>query len=181
AGGGLPHLHGAVQPDRVAGAGAAVRVQPHRAAAGLSARGQALRRGDGVPGGVRLRTGDAVARAAPGAVAGRGKSRVRPLLPRAGSLWMERAVALAPPIAGNYAALAEVLSCMGRTEEALEAAAQALRLKPVAVDYHLDHVGAVYSVAGHYEEARAALQHYLSYYPNILHPHLILAAVYSEL
>ena len=44
---------------------------------------------------------------------------------------MERAVTLAPNEAESYATLAVVLSCMGRTEEALEAAAQALRLKPV--------------------------------------------------
>ncbi len=44
---------------------------------------------------------------------------------------MERAVALAPTEAGSYAALAEVLSHMGRSEDALEAAAQALRLKPL--------------------------------------------------
>src|SRR4029450_11385932 len=43
---------------------------------------------------------------------------------------MERGVALAPTEARSYAALAVVLSCMGRTEAALEAAAQALRLKP---------------------------------------------------
>jgi tetratricopeptide (TPR) repeat protein len=43
---------------------------------------------------------------------------------------MERTVALAPTEARSYAALAAVLSCMGRTEAALEAAAQALRLKP---------------------------------------------------
>ena len=43
---------------------------------------------------------------------------------------MERAVALAPTEAGTYAALAAVLSCVSRTEDALEAAAQALRLKP---------------------------------------------------
>src|SRR5262249_45645584 len=42
---------------------------------------------------------------------------------------MERAVALAPTEAESYAALAEVLSRVGRTEDALEAAAQALRLK----------------------------------------------------
>src|SRR5262249_30283752 len=42
---------------------------------------------------------------------------------------MKQGVALASTEAGTYAALAEVLSCMGRTEEALEAAAQALRLK----------------------------------------------------
>ena len=42
---------------------------------------------------------------------------------------MGRAVALTPTEAGSYAFLAEVLSRMGRTEDALEAAAQALRLK----------------------------------------------------
>jgi Tfp pilus assembly protein PilF len=43
---------------------------------------------------------------------------------------MERTVTLAPTEAGSYAFLAEVLSRMGRTEDALEAAAQAaLRLK----------------------------------------------------
>jgi TolB-like protein/Tfp pilus assembly protein PilF len=95
---------------------------------------------------------------------------------------MERAVALAPTEAGSYAALAMVLSCVGRTEDALEAAAQALRLKPElgAADAHLAWVGTAYAVAGRYEEAVAPLQHYLSRYPNILHIHLMLAAVYSE-
>jgi adenylate cyclase len=94
---------------------------------------------------------------------------------------MERAVALAPNDAGSSAALAEVLSRVGRTEEALEDTAQALRLKPEAADIHLGSVGTAYAVAGHYEEARAALQHYLSRYPNMLHIHLMLAVVYSEL
>jgi TolB-like protein/Tfp pilus assembly protein PilF len=94
---------------------------------------------------------------------------------------MERGVALAPTEAGSYAALAEVLSCMGRTEDALEAAAQALRLKSEIADFHLADVGAAYAVAGRYEEAIAPLQRYLSHYPNILPVHLMLAAVYSEL
>jgi adenylate cyclase len=94
---------------------------------------------------------------------------------------MKRGVALAPTEAWSYAALAEVLSHMGRTEDALEAAAQALRLKPLVVDAHLYNVGAAYAVAGRYEEAQAPLQRYLSRYPNILAAHLTLAAVYSEL
>jgi tetratricopeptide (TPR) repeat protein len=94
---------------------------------------------------------------------------------------MERAVALAPTEAESYAALAEVLSCMGRTEEALEAAAQALRLKPAVAYGHLGGVGTAYAVAGRYEEARAPLQRFLSHYPNFLPGHLTLAAVYSEL
>jgi TolB-like protein/Tfp pilus assembly protein PilF len=97
---------------------------------------------------------------------------------------MERAVALAPTVAESYAALAEVLSCVGRTKDALEAAAQALRLKSsggVAVDEHLASVGTAYAVAGRYAEAQAPLQRYLSHYPNILYIHLMLAVVYSEL
>src|SRR5262249_25686109 len=95
---------------------------------------------------------------------------------------IERAVALAPTDGWGYAALAEVLSCMGRTKDALEAVAQALRLKAVgAADIHLGSVGAAYTVAGRYEEAQAPLQRYLSRYPNALPSHLMLAAVYSEL
>jgi adenylate cyclase len=70
---------------------------------------------------------------------------------------------------------------MGRTEEALEAAAQALRLKPGIVDHHFAWVGIAYTVAGRFEEARTSLQRYLSRYPNFLPSHLMLAAVYSEL
>src|SRR5712692_9063498 len=73
---------------------------------------------------------------------------------------MERGVALAPNEAGTYAALAHVLSCVGRTGEAMEAAAQALRLKPFVADSHLAGVGTVYAVVGRYEEARAPLQRY---------------------
>jgi adenylate cyclase len=93
---------------------------------------------------------------------------------------VERAVALAPTEAGSYAALAEVLSRMGRSEDALEAAAQALRLKPLMVDSHLDSVGAAYATAGRPEEAITPLKQYLTRYPNILPAHLMLAAVYSE-
>src|SRR5215831_318523 len=94
---------------------------------------------------------------------------------------MERAVALAPTVAESYAARAEVLSCMGRTEETLEALAQALSLQARVPDAHLDSVGLAYAVAGHYEEAIAPLKQYLNHYPNILPAHLMLAVVYSEL
>jgi Flp pilus assembly protein TadD len=71
---------------------------------------------------------------------------------------MERAVALAPNEALNYATLAVVLSYMGRTEDALEAAAQALRLKSEVADGHLADVGVAYTLVGRYEKARAPLQ-----------------------
>ncbi len=94
---------------------------------------------------------------------------------------VERGVELTSNEAGAYAALAQVLSSMGRTEEALEAAAQGLRLKPEIADSHLADVGAAYAVAGRYEEAYGPLQRYLSRYPNLLPAHLTLAVVYSEL
>jgi adenylate cyclase len=94
---------------------------------------------------------------------------------------MERAVALGPTEAGSYAALAEVLSCVGRTDDALAAAVQALGLKSQIADGHLADVGTAYAVAGRYEEARAPLQRFLSRYPNRLDIHLMLAVVYSEL
>jgi tetratricopeptide (TPR) repeat protein len=94
---------------------------------------------------------------------------------------IKQGVALAPNEAGSHALLAEVLSYMDRTEAALEAAAQALRLKSFIADAHLGYVGIAYTVAGRYEEARAPLQGFLNRYPNRLDIHLMLAAVYSEL
>ena len=93
---------------------------------------------------------------------------------------MERAVSLAPNEAGSYAALAVVLSEIGKTEEALQAAAQALQRKPSEPDSHLAEVGSAYAVAGHYEEARPLLQRNRNRYPSLL-THLTLATVYSEL
>jgi adenylate cyclase len=94
---------------------------------------------------------------------------------------MQRSVALAPTMAESYAALAEVLSRVGKIEAALEAAAQALHLKPEVADTQLAGVGAAYAAAGRYEEARAPLQRFLNRFPNRLDIHVMLATVYSEL
>jgi TolB-like protein/Flp pilus assembly protein TadD len=94
---------------------------------------------------------------------------------------MERAVAAAPTEARGHAALAMVLSYMGRSEDALEAAAQALRLQSRSTLRGLFNVVIADAVAGRYKEARAPLEHYISRYPDRLDAHLILAVVYSEL
>jgi adenylate cyclase len=94
---------------------------------------------------------------------------------------MERAVALDPDDAVNYAVLAETLSRVGRPEEAVAMAEQALRRKPTVVDQHLGFVGSAYYLAGQPEEAIAPLKRFLTRYPNILGAHLTRAAVYSEL
>jgi len=94
---------------------------------------------------------------------------------------MERAIALGPNNARSYARLAETLSRVNRSEDALEAAAQALRRKPDVVDLHLNSIGTAYYFAGKPEEAITLLQQFLNRFPNILDAHLILAAVYIEL
>src|SRR5216683_1089036 len=94
---------------------------------------------------------------------------------------MERAVAVAPTEARGHAALAMVLSYMGRSEDALEAAAQALRLQSRSTLRGLFQVVIADVVARRYKEARAPLEHYISRYPNKLDTHLMLAVVYSEL
>jgi tetratricopeptide (TPR) repeat protein len=94
---------------------------------------------------------------------------------------MERAITLDPNQANGYAFLAEVLSRVGRSEEALQMVEQALRRKPLAADQHLNSVGIAYYLAGRPEEAIAPLKQFLSHYPNAPGAHLTLAAVYSEL
>jgi TolB-like protein/DNA-binding winged helix-turn-helix (wHTH) protein/Flp pilus assembly protein TadD len=94
---------------------------------------------------------------------------------------MERAVALAPTEAETHAGLAVVLSAMGKTEDALQTAEEALRLKPYVPDEHLANVGSAYALAGRSEEAVTPLKQYLTRYPNILPAHLTLVGVYSEL
>ncbi len=96
---------------------------------------------------------------------------------------MERAVAVAPTEAFSYASLAMVLSYMGRSEHAVEAAAQARRLESHSIfpQSYFARVGNAYTVAGRYNEARAALQRALSGFPNRRGIHLMLAVVYSEL
>jgi adenylate cyclase len=94
---------------------------------------------------------------------------------------MERAAALDPFGTGSYASLAEVLSRVGRADEALRAAEQALRQRAIVADSHLLSTGIAYALVGRYTEAVASLQQFLRCYPDILGAHLILAAVYSEL
>jgi adenylate cyclase len=96
----------------------------------------------------------------------------------------ERAIALDPNEtweASSYVGLANVLSRVGRSEEALRMIELALRRKHAPVDSHLDLVGDAYYLAGRPEEASALLKKFLSRYPNVLPAHLTLAAVYSEL
>ncbi len=94
----------------------------------------------------------------------------------------ERATALGPNRAWPHAALAETLSRVGKSAEALQMVEQALHCPPSWVtDWHLINVGTAYDLAGQPKEAIAPLKQFLTRYPNILGAHLTLAAVYSEL
>ncbi len=65
---------------------------------------------------------------------------------------MDRAIALDPNLANVYATLAETLSRVGRPEEAVRMAEQALHRKPDVVDFHLYPVGIAESGAQINEE-----------------------------
>ena len=93
---------------------------------------------------------------------------------------MKRAVSLDLDEAWSQAGLAEVLSRVGRSDEAQEAADEALRRKPHTIDNHLYSVGIAYALAGQPDKAVPPLRQFLSRYPNILGAHLSLAAAYSE-
>ncbi|MBI3796115.1 MAG: tetratricopeptide repeat protein [Deltaproteobacteria bacterium] len=94
---------------------------------------------------------------------------------------MERAVTLNLNVATSYASLAEVLSRVGRIDEALRAAEQALGRKSWFADFHLLPTGVAYVLAGRYVEAMTPLKQFLTRYPDILGAHLTLVTVYSEL
>src|SRR5262249_22028056 len=78
----------------------------------------------------------------------------------------ERAVALDPNNALLYAVLAETLSYVGRSDDALRMIEQALLRTPIVVDWHLDPIGAAYYFAGRPEAAIAPLKQFITRYPN---------------
>jgi TolB-like protein/DNA-binding winged helix-turn-helix (wHTH) protein/Tfp pilus assembly protein PilF len=95
---------------------------------------------------------------------------------------IERAIALEPNLAWGYAVQANLLSNVGRPEEAIGLVEKAMRLDPppYADDYTFS-LGLALYLAGRYEEAIAPLQRYLTRYPNRLQAHLVFTAVYTEL
>ena len=97
------------------------------------------------------------------------------------SVEAEQVLALNPSQGMIYAGLANTLSYLGRTEEALGLVEKALRLNPRLPPRNLLQLGHTYYLAGRSEEAIAALKKSLNGSPADLDAHLLLAAVYSEL
>jgi tetratricopeptide (TPR) repeat protein len=94
---------------------------------------------------------------------------------------VERAIALDPEEAESYALLAQMLSRLGKAEEAVAMLEQALRRQPLMADGKFLHFGVTYYLTGRLEEAIPPLKQLLARYPAKLGFHLLLAAVYSEL
>ena len=94
---------------------------------------------------------------------------------------VEQTLTLNPSRGAIYAALANVLNFLGRSEEAQGLVEKALRLSPQLPPRSLPQLGHTYYLAGRAEEAIAALKKSLNGSPADLDAHLLLAAVYSEL
>lgn len=92
----------------------------------------------------------------------------------------ERALALNPSRGEIYAALANTLSFLGRSEEALGLIGKVLHINPQPPPRTLPQLGHTYYLTGQSEEAIAALKKSLNGSPADLDAHLLLAAVYSE-
>ncbi len=93
----------------------------------------------------------------------------------------EKAVALDPNDADAVLTLGEVLSCVGRSQEAMEFVEKAMRLNPHYPASYVFALGQVYYLTGCYEEAITALQRVLARNPDHRAAHFFLAIIYAEL
>lgn len=91
----------------------------------------------------------------------------------------ERAVALRPNSGRAHVWMSLVLRLVGRHEETVRHAEQALRLDPLAKGWYFRVLGQAYSWVGRYEEAIAAFKKSLQQAPNDIFTHLSLTIVYS--
>jgi adenylate cyclase len=91
----------------------------------------------------------------------------------------DRAIALNPNNADSYVVRAEALSCVGRPEEALFAAEQAIRLNPRCPPPYLFELGCAYRLTGRYADAVAVLKEAIRRSPK--HPTLYVHLSASQL
>jgi adenylate cyclase len=92
----------------------------------------------------------------------------------------EKAVSLDPNSATAYQALGNVLTWVGRPQEAIPFFKKSLRLSPIPVSPHvLTNMGTAYRLTGQYEEAVACYKKTLQLYgADHLTAHLFLASAY---
>jgi len=92
---------------------------------------------------------------------------------------MQQAVAKAPNDAECRAHMASVFNFIGRNEEAINLAKQAIRLNPFPQSYYLEFLGKALCFAGQYKEAIEAHKKALSLNPKYLYSMIGLAIAYS--
>jgi tetratricopeptide (TPR) repeat protein len=92
-----------------------------------------------------------------------------------------QAVALDPKGAQTHAGLAGILNFVGKPEEAIGWGKRAMQLDPQVVNLPTFELSRAYYLLQRHEEAMAACQKLLAHSPRLLAPHLLLAALYSEL
>jgi tetratricopeptide (TPR) repeat protein len=93
----------------------------------------------------------------------------------------ERTVAVVPNDADSYLHLGNILTFVGRLEEAVELIKQAMRLNPRYPSMYLVSLAIAYRVAGRYEEALVPLQRAFTFTPHYLQARVNLAMCYAEL
>lgn len=92
----------------------------------------------------------------------------------------ERSIALDPHYAWAYGMLADMLTGVGRPQEALKLIDQAMRLEPQSAAYFSSCLGFAYRAMRQYEEAITAIQRTLTRNPHFVSARLFLAILYSE-
>ncbi len=93
----------------------------------------------------------------------------------------ERAVALAPNLAGSLWGLGRALFSAGRLQEAIPHLKRAIRLNPLNPSLNLYGLGTTYIRMERYEEAITVLKKALHYQPDFFAAHLTLAGCYAAL
>jgi adenylate cyclase len=91
----------------------------------------------------------------------------------------ERAITLAPNSANAHIWMSLVFMVVGRREESVQYAEQALRLDPLPEHWYFRQMGSAYSFVGRYEEAIAFYKKALQRAPNDILTHLNLTRTYS--
>lgn len=93
----------------------------------------------------------------------------------------EKAITLSPNYADAVAELGDVLSFVGRPEEAIELIEKAMRLNPTPPSWYLDNLGRAYLLTKQYEEAIVTFKRVLNRNPDYWVSYIYLAASYANL
>lgn len=94
---------------------------------------------------------------------------------------VEQGVALSPNDADVRAHMANIFNFVGKREEAIKLAKEAIRLNPFPQSYYFTFLGGALSLAGQYEEASKAYKKALHLYPKDSDSKVGLAIAYSLL